>query len=250
MTNGASHSFLSDINSVRRSNLVDEVIVQLRDMIESRKGQAGDRLPSEAEMAKSFGVGRSTLREAIRVLAHLGLVESRSGSGTFITGQTVRAVQQDRHVTLRELRHTLDFRYGVEIVACKLAAASRSESQMTDIRASWSACSALDVRDDYDGFARRDYAFHRAIVAASQNRLLLGAFESAAEDIQRASRTLLQLGPIESMLHFHDDLVNAIARREVDGAEQAVRKNLDDVGRRIRMLADLTVEPAAHPPAR
>lgn len=226
------------MRSVRRSNLVDEVIAQLRAQIERREARAGDRLPSEAEMARSLGVGRSTLREAMRVLAHLGLVESRSGTGTFLTGRHLRPVSGDRDVSIHELEQTLDFRYGVEVTACRLAALHRSEDQMQEMRTRWAACMALGASDAYAEFAERDFAFHRAVVAGAQNSLLLNAFDIGAEAIQRASRALLQLGPLEPMLHFHDALIESIARQDADAAESAVRENFDDVRRRIRMFED------------
>ncbi len=234
--------FMNAISSVRRSNLVDEVITQLRQMIESRDAQPGDRLPSEAEMAKSLGVGRSTLREAIRVLAHLGLVESRSGTGTFITGQHLRAVAETPDVSIHDLQQTLDFRYGVEVIACRLAAQNRSDSQMQEMKARWEACMALGSGDDYAEFAKRDYEFHRSVVAASQNPLLLKAYELGAEAIQRSSRTLLQLGPLQPMLHFHDALIESIEQQNQAEAEESVRQNFEDVGRRIRMFNESAPE--------
>jgi DNA-binding FadR family transcriptional regulator len=70
---------------VPRTSLVDEVIAAMRAMLSEDAWSPGTKLPSEQQLGRELGVGRSTVREALRVLEHLGLVESRSGLGTYVT---------------------------------------------------------------------------------------------------------------------------------------------------------------------
>lgn len=223
--------------NVRRTTLVDEVIAQLSGMIAARPASGGDRLPSEAEMAKSLGVGRSTLREAIRVLSHLGIVESRSGTGTFVTGRHLRPSSPSPDLSETDMREVLDFRYGVELVACRLAAERRTDMQMKAIRDAWSACITLTGSESHVEFARRDYEFHRSVVAASANRLLVKSYEFGAETICRMSELLLQLGPLQPMNAFHDALIHAIEAKDGQAAEDAARENFDEVAVRLRLFA-------------
>src|SRR5690606_8296077 len=72
------------IGAVQPNHLVDQVLSALRVALENEVYKPGDKLPSEARLAAEFGVGRSTVREALRVLSHLGLVETWSGKGTFV----------------------------------------------------------------------------------------------------------------------------------------------------------------------
>jgi GntR family transcriptional regulator, transcriptional repressor for pyruvate dehydrogenase complex len=234
---GSSSPYAGVLMSVRRTNLVDEVIARIRAMIEARDPAAGDRLPSEAEMAKGLGVGRSTLREAIRVLAHLGLVESRNGTGTFVTGRHLQSMQSGDGVSIEEMQQVLDFRYGVELVACRLAAERRSSAQMQAIRDRWAACMALAGTDDHAEFASRDYGFHNAVVLAASNELLSSAYAAAGDKIRRSSQALLELGPLGAMDHFHDALIKAIHARDGQAATKAARQNFDDVAVRLRLLA-------------
>ena len=72
------------LKSVPRQQVVDGVIAQLEAQIEAGAFAVGDRLPTEPELMAQLGVGRSTVREAVRALAHVGLVEVRQGAGTFV----------------------------------------------------------------------------------------------------------------------------------------------------------------------
>ena len=70
--------------STRRTGLVDQVISQLRAQIDSGEWGVGDRIPTESELSDQLEVGRNTVREAVRALAHAGLLEIRQGAGTFV----------------------------------------------------------------------------------------------------------------------------------------------------------------------
>src|SRR5919198_5010069 len=72
------------LSSLRRGPLVELVAAQLREQVASGAWPVGSRLPTEAELGRQLQVGRSTLREAVRVLVHVGLLETRQGAGTFV----------------------------------------------------------------------------------------------------------------------------------------------------------------------
>ncbi len=119
---------------VAKVSLVDEVIAAMRTML-SETWTVGSKLPSEQELSRQLGVGRSTVREALRVLEHLGLVESRSGMGTFVIEQQM-PVPRTRYpegpeglVQLYEFRRAIESRRHVLRQNAEPPTSSRASSR-------------------------------------------------------------------------------------------------------------------------
>jgi DNA-binding FadR family transcriptional regulator len=176
------------------------------------------------------------VREALRVLGHLGVVESRTGLGTYVTGRSMPQGRVEHPRTPEVLTELFEIRRAIEIPAARLAAERRSDEQMQRIKNAWSACEEAVIADSADEFARLDYLFHLAIVEATQNRFLVDAYRGLATAFAGYVNTILAQGPLRSMLHFHDDLIDAIARRDPEAAEQAVEENFVETDIRMRLL--------------
>jgi DNA-binding FadR family transcriptional regulator len=216
--------------------LVDEVIKVMRQMLRDATWAAGTRLPSELELSRQLGVGRSTIREALRVLGHLGLVESRTGLGTFVTQQTISDNPIEYPQTAETLVELYEFRKAIEIPAARLAAERRSSEQMSNIREAWDRCAQAVESNSATEFARLDYLFHFAIVKASQNRFYIRAYEELVEAFKGNVKMILGQGQLRSMLHFHDMLIAAIADRDGDQAERAAKDNFMETDVRLGLL--------------
>ncbi|MEH2513364.1 DNA-binding FadR family transcriptional regulator [Nitrobacteraceae bacterium AZCC 1564] len=221
---------------VTKVSLVDEVIRTMRQMLEKDIWTAGSKLPSELELSRQLGVGRSTIREALRVLGHLGLVESRTGLGTYVTQQTMPDSRIELPQTAESLVELFEFRKAIEIPAARLAAERRTPEQMKDIRDAWDRCEQAVQSDSATEFARLDFLFHLSIIRASQNRLFRSAYENLNEAFKGNVRLILGQGQLRSMLHFHDALIEAIASGDADDAERAVRDNFVETDVRLGLL--------------
>ncbi|WP_040166217.1 FadR/GntR family transcriptional regulator [Microbacterium gorillae] len=153
---------------------VDTAFHGLRALIADGTLSAGDRLPSESELCDRFGVSRSSLREAIRTLAALGVVETRHGSGTYVSSLlasdllgslslTVGLLPLESVLELYELRRVL------ESHAAGLAAARRDEETVAELSA---LLDELERTHDDDEQSRLDHLFHMRIVELSGNPAL------------------------------------------------------------------------------
>lgn len=223
---------------ISKTSLVEEVIGAMRRMLSEDAWAPGTRLPSEQELGRQLGVGRSTVREALRVLGHLGIVESRSGLGTYVVGRDIPSARVEHPPTPEALQELYEFRHAIEVPAARLAAERRTPEQMKAIRAAWDDCERAVKSDSPDEFARLDYKFHLSIVAASQNRLLTEAYRNLEAAFTGRVNLVLAQGPLRSMLHFHDDLIAAIERRDPEGAERAVEENFMETDVRVRLLLE------------
>lgn len=221
---------------VAKTSLVDEVIAAMRGMLGKEAWAPGSKLPSEQELSRQLGVGRSTVREALRVLGHLGLVESRSGLGTYVID---RGMPQGRIAATQSadaLIELYEFRKAIEIPAARQAAERRSAAQMARIKSAWTDCERAVKRNSADEFAQLDYQFHFAIVLAGGNRFAIEAYRGIEESFARNVTMILGQGQLRSMLHFHDDLIDAIDRRDAEAAEREARENFVETDVRLKLL--------------
>jgi DNA-binding FadR family transcriptional regulator len=228
----------NELPRLSRTSLVDEVIYAIRRMVGEGGWTEGSKLPTEQALGRQLGVGRSTIREALRVLGHLGIVESKAGLGTYVINRGVPKGFVERPLTPQALRELYEFRLAIESPAARLAAERRTAKQMSEIVAAWQACARAVKRNDASEFAKLDYSFHYAIVQASGNVFLADAYATIKNSFADYVELVLGLGPLKSMLHFHDRLIDAIRRRDADAAVEAVAENFRETDVRLVLLAD------------
>jgi GntR family transcriptional repressor for pyruvate dehydrogenase complex len=184
-------------------------------LLRERDLQPGERLPPERDLATQLGVSRSSLREGMRRLGDLGIVDARQGSGTYLAAL--------------DLSDLLAMRLALEPPIARLAAQRRSSTDLdalADLLAQMAA-----ARDRPDAFAAADVRLHATVAAASHSlpaRVLLDAIadllrhsrSATAPDADLRARTLDAVGAI----------VAAIRAGDGDGAEAAMRRHLAEVG--------------------
>lgn len=224
------------LSRVAKVSLVDEVIAAMRRMLSEEAWASGSKLPSEQELSRQLGVGRSTVREAIRVLEHLGLVESRSGLGTYVIEPRMPEGRSPYPQSPEALVELYEFRRAIEIPAARLAAERRSAEQLARIKSAWRDCELAVKRDSADEFARLDFLFHLSIVEAAQNRFYRECYQSLQDAFARNVTLILGQGQLRSMLHFHDDLIASIERGDARSAERAVGDNFMETDVRLKLL--------------
>ncbi|MCS0637243.1 FCD domain-containing protein [Streptomyces sp. LP05-1] len=160
------------LSSPRRSGLCDQVIAELRNQITSGEWPVGSRIPTEPELVEQLGVARNTVREAVRALAHNGLLDIRQGSGTYVVATSELAGVMHRRFTDADPRHIAELRCILESSAARLAALRRTDRDVRQLEAllerreeAWSA-------GDSERFVSADATLHLAVVAASHNDVL------------------------------------------------------------------------------
>lgn len=230
--------------AIQRSNLHDKIVEALGMRIV--RGDFGEdaTLPSEPVLAAELGVSRNALREAIKVLARKGMVEVRPKTGTRVLPRgdwslLDREVLGWKEAASPNLHHTLDlveFRLIVEPKASYLAARRANDEQIAIIDA---ACTKLEgcVGKPLDEMSKVDLVFHRAILRASHNEILiyLGSVIASLMQLQVAT-TSQDIESFKRGLVQHRALADAIAARNADKAEAISR---DLVLSPYGLLADL-----------
>lgn len=226
------------LKTLARSSLVDEVVEQIRGIIERGSMAAGARLPSESVLAAQLGVSRTVLREAVGRLETIGVVRVERGRGMFVGDRSalngcVQMVRSALAISPRELLTFLEFRWAIEVHAARRAAEKATPEQVAELEA---LAVGIDHGDHDDMEAmRRDLAFHLRLVELTGNELM----RTVMEIIQQfALAGMVQTTPSprdrEESHARHLSIVRAIATRDPRLAEQAMHEHMERTRERLQ----------------
>lgn len=212
--------------TIQRQPLAAQTADLLLDRIRAGEWQLGHKIPGETTLAVQLGVGRSTLREAIRELAGKGVLDSRHGAGVFVTALDVA---EDWETVLKRASvvSVIEARVAIETEAAALAAERRTASELRTIRRVLGA--RQSDGQDVQRYVDADMALHRSVVAAAHNDILLELFDGFIPRIRQAMIDLVRLRPLHSVeedQEAHAALVTAIADRSPRVAAELSRAHL------------------------
>ncbi|MCA2226548.1 FadR/GntR family transcriptional regulator [Nonomuraea aurantiaca] len=218
------------LGTLRPSPLVEQATEHLREQITGGHWPVGTRLPGENALAKTLGVGRSTVREALRALAGAGLVQARQGSGVFVIA-TEPAADWPTRLRRAAITDVYEVRMMVETQAARLAATRRTDEDLASMEAALQARRAAAGGDD-GGFVDADIALHAAVVAAARNPVLDDLF---AEFAPRLRGRLVDVVELLGLRHAdpnpgddtHAALVEAIRRGDGEAASRILQTELE-----------------------
>lgn len=214
---------MSDMNvvPVEHRSAAAHVRSQLIELIESRHFAVDDRLPSEAELAQSFGVSRSVIREALHSLNALGLTKSYAGKGTFVAAtqaQSQLLIGRYLPAQLKEVRRCL------EVPAARLAAERRSQQDVDDLAA---LVDEFDKADDPAVRVKIDARFHIAVAAATGNPLFSRLVADLRAVLQEQALAMSAMpGRTVRARAEHRVIFEAIRDGDPDLADLAMRRHL------------------------
>ncbi|MGI5162583.1 FadR/GntR family transcriptional regulator [Microbispora sp. CA-102843] len=207
------------LRTAQRASLVDQVIDQLKEQITSGSWQMNAKIPTETVLAEHLGVGRNTVREAVRALTHAGLLECRQGDGTYVRATSELSGAMARRLRAAEQLEILEVRRALEVEAARLAATRRTDEDVASIEAALAEREKAWSDGDPEAFVEADLAFHVAVVEATHNRVLIDLYV----DFSAALRASIAAagGSLEQNYIPHDAIVRAIAAGDATAAERA-----------------------------
>jgi DNA-binding FadR family transcriptional regulator len=227
------------LSSLRRGPLVELVAAQLRAQLASGAWPVGSRLPAEAELGRQLQVGRSTLREAVRVLVHLGLLETRQGAGTFVRAAAPPS-PWDARLRRAEILEVYEVRQALELRAAVLAAERRTPADLERLDRALADRNAARARARDSAYVEADLAFHQAVVAAAHNPILEELFTSFVAPLRDGLHKLVadeEMADLDST-DAHVELTSAIRAGDARAAERATSANLDGTAAALGRLLE------------
>ena len=221
----------SDFESIRRDKVYEGVAKQIERLI-LKKLQPGDKLPSERELVETLGVSRSSIRDAIRSLELMGMVEPRQGAGTIVREMSPESLGNPLSNALRHkeelIGELLDFRKMLEPQLAARAATQVSPGQISEMEqilrrqeAKLRAGETTVVEDS---------EFHYAIALAAGNSVVLKVLDTLMDLLRDSRQRSLQVeGRPQKSLGAHRRILAAIKRRDAKGAETAMWQHIENV---------------------
>ena len=228
------------IEPIRRRSVVHDAIAKLKDLIEHEHFKWGEKLPSERELARLLGISLPSMREALRALSVLGVVDMRPGSGTFLRSaldgwshepfSLLFDLNPSTHLELFEAR------IGLEGVIAELAARKRTAAHLRKME------SALrGMRAHFNGkeeWIKYEIEFHQAIIEAAQNVVLGTVMDKLYRLLHESrKRTVELLTDYDGSYQAHCLIYRQIKGTNPAKARQAMVAKLAEVERRFRMAS-------------
>lgn len=199
------------LNKMNRMSLVEQIAVQMEELIEAGHWQVGEKIPAETTLMIDFDVSRNTLREAIRALVHAGLLETKQGSGTQVRASNSMGVMLRRYSKKASLLEILDVRIALEKQAAILAASHRTDKSLLKLKHNINACRKAVANDSLQDFIKADIEFHKSVVEASENQLLIDLYNPLADMIYDFIENIMTSGAaIDQEEALHTELFKAI----------------------------------------
>ena len=222
-----------DVNGGEGKKPGPVVIDRIKRLIESESYQPGMKLPTERKLADLFGVGRPAVREAIKALSILDVVESRRGDGTYLkstsaltTGWPERVHQLEQDFDMLQL---LEVRKMIEPYAASLAAVRASARQIHEIERELLLQEEYITKRSFVG--KHDYLFHDAILRAAANHILVDLTAILAPMLIKSRQITANSAPdLARMLNEHRAIFGAIRHGQPDLASRAMLDHLHTVG--------------------
>lgn len=208
----------------QRSTLVADITQELRQMILTGKVQSGEFLPSRKDLAAQFGVGLSTVHEAIQVLTAVGMIESHPGKGTWVRHDALDTLIHPAVVNTRlgelDAREVYEARSVIEVALTELAA---QQATPEDIKRIWDALKAMEATVENEGaFVEADLEFHLAVAKAGHNDLLEQFYHLARKLLSEVITKMVKLPKVkDESIRFQRAIAEAIEQRDVHKARQA-----------------------------
>jgi DNA-binding FadR family transcriptional regulator len=233
-----------EFNQIHRNDhLPGKIAAEIAREINDSKLGPGDRLPTEHILAKTFGVSRSVIREAIAQLRNEGFVETRQGVGAFVTDPRQRLsirIERSKLNDPENFRELFQLRIPLEIEAAGLAALHRTPAQLEKLGAALKGMRDA-VEWKKEGIAA-DLDFHRTLAEATQNEYFLMFLGVIAERISSAINIAFSravFGEIlETTITEHVPIYEAVAAQDAAAARAAMRSHLLGAANRVNLELD------------
>jgi len=226
---------------VRQTGVKDQVFAQIRDQILDHTWPPGAKIPSEKTLAETLGVSRVSIREALHMLASLGLLESRHGEGTFVREYTgtvfLNTLLPSLALDKLDILQVLEYRKIAEKGNVALAVERAGSAEIEELERSLRIME--ENKNDPRAFADADLSFHFLVAKATGNSIVMKV-NAIIADIWKISMygIVESLGPRDG-LYYHRKILDAIINRDVPLAENLMEEHIERTIQRLKSERDV-----------
>ncbi|USG64446.1 FadR family transcriptional regulator [Brevibacillus ruminantium] len=219
------------LDSLQEKKVYEGILLQIHEIVQEKNLRPGDKLPSERELSEQLGAGRSSVREALRALELLGLIETRRGEGTFLKHyRHNRLIDILGFFILRDYKtkkDLIEMRKVLELDAVRMACRRATEKHFEEMERILAAAEEKVAQGEIP--AEEDYQFHRVICRSSRNSILHRIWAPLVEYSNSVRiESLAREGRARSALVEHRQIMEAIRAGDEEKAVERMREHLEN----------------------
>ena len=220
------------LHAVKKTRVYEDIVAQISDLIAHGRLKSGDQLPSERELSETFKVSRASVREAIRALESMGLLQSRAGDGTFVSAPSIESLIQPMASALfQEKRSQAELFEARRIIEPQLAALAAERATPKDLER-MEAILGDQEREIAGGASGvdADSAFHLAIAEAAGNAVLLRLVNAIVDLLQQSREKSLQTANRPRLSYLkHREILETLKQGNPEEAERRMREHIEGI---------------------
>lgn len=216
---------------INKPKVSDAVFEQLRQSIIQQDFPIGTKLPSEQALAASFGVSRTSVRAAIQRLATLGLLETRTGEGTYVrepsTGNLIDPLFKTFRFKPGQILEILEFRLAIEMLSCRLAAQRATAVQIEALGQIMTAMLQAVEANDQERYSLEDMQFHICLAEMSHNSLVSMVIENLSDFYLGHLVELNRQIDLSFNINYHTAIYEAVRRNDGESAAVSMKSMIN-----------------------
>jgi GntR family transcriptional repressor for pyruvate dehydrogenase complex len=211
---------------IHRTSVVEQVIDYLKSRISRGVWKPGEKITSELELVSQLQVSRASVHNAIQQLIAIGVLESFQGKGTFVKSVPLDEIDNRlRSITENStMKKLIEFRLIIEVEGCKRAAKQLSENTISEMETCLEGMK--DNRAHHKKFVNFDIQYHRALLQATRNEIIVKSMDIIREEMQRQSLIYMTPGSIENAIHYHEEIIDCLKKHDWEGASKTMLAHL------------------------
>lgn len=212
---------------IEKRNITNQVVDYLRSKINDGTWLPGEKIPSENELTKQLNVSRASVRYAIQQLVAIGILESFQGKGTYLRSLPMNDIKNrmGQIYMNSEIEQLLEYRRLIEVESCKLSVKKIDEAAIERLEELFKIMT--ENKNNPDVFISSDMAFHKEILLATQNNLIIQSMDFIAEEIEKQHYKFNTEKGVQKAIEYHGEILEALKERNGKRAAEAMGKHLD-----------------------
>ncbi len=227
---------MKEVEKIKRISVSEEIIDRILKMVENEDLKPGEALPTEKEFMEMFGVGRSSVREALRALQSTGIIEKRQGMGTFLcptAGKAINVFNIQNALARYTLVEMSEARRILEAQIAALSAQKATRENIAFMRQENARLESLIASGTPEEITLCDLSVHVAIADGAHNEFLREMLEMLSEVCLEANRAVISDDKVASAIVFHRTIIDFIEKGDAKNARRTMTAHLTDVHNRI-----------------
>ncbi|MBP5595245.1 MAG: FadR family transcriptional regulator [Pseudobutyrivibrio sp.] len=219
-----------NINPIQKINAVEQVFEQMQGLLIDGTWRQGDKLPSENELADAFGVSRMTIRQAMQKLKALGLIETRTGSGSFVREPSPEDSLNEliplMYIGNPSQLHVFQFREMIDSESVRIATLKANPKQLKQLELILEQMKKASVVNDREAFSNYDLKFHMKIVKLTDNPLIIKAYDILLNVLTESMDSVIEKMKYSPALDYHRRILDAMNSKDEILAEQIMHEHI------------------------